>query len=370
MSRLLTKEEFKSLINNKMSEKLINFDYCYEIYELSFEAINALKEQNIIKKIQPINSLTLAYYIFGEFVYSTMNRTKEQITKFINDDKIKLQMASIVSDKYMSLDFFNYKEKSLGNKFMPPISSLDTYLNFMLNTLNKTPKNNPSQTLLYDLLTKSISISRCILYLLTMGFETEAMASWRTLHECECILIILEKYRLPLVNSYLKHMKYAIAFRSGLKTKEETDEIFNKIKSEMHDHDLKSKDMKKFIEYGWLYDTKESKTEGFKLNFRDGLQSAAGLKAYSKIYEQSSEIVHSTPMLIYSNKAYYYHLTIINLYESFFRIEKIFTNYFFNENFKQQTNQYINMRKVYFSQLISIYHREIANFNFLNKSSK
>ena len=61
---------------------------------------------------------------------------------------------------------------------------------------------------------------------------------------------------------------------------------------------------------------------------------------------------------------------IFDFIQLFFRIEKIFTNYFFNENFKQQTNQYINMRKVYFSQLISIYHREIANFNFLNKSSK
>lgn len=362
MDRILTKEQFSKVAEPYIKNLHIDVDFTYEVYELSVQAIKSLKDSNIIKSIQPINSLQLIYYIFGEFYYSINNVSEENYQKFIHNDKIKMQMASVVSDKYMSLDFFNYKEKALGNKFLPPISSLDTYLNFMITTLNKTPKNNPSQTLISDLLSKSISISRCILYLLTMGFETEAMASWRTLHECECTLIVLKKYGQPLVDTYLKHMKYAIAYRSGLKTKEETDEVFVEIKEKMKMHDLRSKDMKKFIEYGWLYDTDESKDSTFKLNFRDGLQFVAGLKSYNKIYEQSSEIVHSTPMLIYSNKAYYYLLTLISLYESFFRIESIFTSYFFIENFKQQIGQYNNMRKMYFSQLLSIYKKEISHF--------
>ena len=51
--------------------------------------------------------------------------------------------------------------------------------------------------------------------------------------------------------------------------------------------------------------------ETFKLNFRDGLERLAGLSNYAKRYEISSEILHSTPLLIYSNKEYFYYMTLL-----------------------------------------------------------
>lgn len=367
MNKKLNKEDVYKILSLIKTQKPIDFDYVFEIYDTSYGAILSLEENNIIRLGQPINSINLIQYIIGELTYSLLKRNQEETQKFLKDEKIKMQMASIVADKYMSMELFNYHEKSLGNKFLPPISSLDTYLNFMGNMLNKTPKNNPSETLVIDLLDKSVSIARCVLELLCKGFETEAMASWRTLHECECTLILLDKYRRPLIETYLKHMRYGIAYRGGVASKEETDKIFEQIKSEMKEHELKSKDMKKFIEYGWLYYTKEGEVENFKLNFRDGLQTAAGLHSYSKIYEASSEIVHSTPMLIYSNKVYYYLLTLLNLYESFFRIEKVFSDYFFAKSFQSQMGQYNQMRNIYYSQLTSIYKNERERFDSLVK---
>ena len=165
---------------------------------------------------------------------------------------------------------------------------------------------------------KSISISRCILGLLTDGYETEAYASWRTLHECECALILLEKYGDPLINRYLIHMQYGIVFKKEDLSDERGNKIFADMKEEMRKYDLKSKDIKKFIEYGWLYYIPGvEQDETFKLNFRDGLEKLAGLSMYSERYEMSSEIIHSTPMLIYSNKEYFYFVTLLSLYESF-----------------------------------------------------
>lgn len=367
MEKKLGREDFYKVFAFFKTQRPLKQDYVFEVYDIAYSAILNLKEANIIKLGQPINSINLIQYIIGELSYSLLKRTPEAIEKFYNDEKIKIQMASVVSDKYMSMELFNYKEKSLGNRYLPPISSLDTYLNFMGNMLSKTPKNDPNQTLVIDLLSKSVSIARCVLELLCKGFETEAMASWRTLHECECTLILLDKYKEPLVETYLKHMTYGIAYRGGIASKEETDKVFEQIKKEMKDHDLKSKDMKKFIEYGWLFDTKEGQVEGFKLNFRDGLQTAAGLHNYSKVYEASSEIVHSTPMLIYSNKVYYYLLTLLNLYESFFRIEKVFTDYYFKPSFKDQIAQYNQMRNIYYSQLTTIYKNERERFDLLVK---
>ena len=116
---------------------------------------------------------------------------------------------------------------------------------------------------------------------------------------------------------------------------------------------LKSKDMKKFIEYGYLFAIPNIEFEkDFKLNFRDGVEKLAGLSSYSKLYEYSSEIAHSSPLMIYSNEKKLSHLTLSALYEVFFRIEVIFTSHYLNavsDEFVKKS--YITMRNLYYSQL-------------------
>ena len=139
---------------------------------------------------------------------------------------------------------------------------------------------------------------------------------------------------------------------------------YNQIKNEMNLHNLKSKDFKKFIEYGWLYtiDDFNDETKGYKLNFRDGLQKICGLSAYAKRYEISSEIIHSSPLLIYSRKEYFYYLTLINLYESFFRLESVFVSLLSKRVSKEVMSQYQKMRSLYYLQLQEIHKRELAAF--------
>ena len=68
-------------------------------------------------------------------------------------------------------------------------------------------------------------------------------------HECECTLILLDKYGEPLINNYLKHMNYGLAFNDTMPDKEKQNEIFYAMKDEMRARDLKSKDIKKYIEH-------------------------------------------------------------------------------------------------------------------------
>ena len=134
------------------------------------------------------------------------------------------------------------------------------------------------------------------------------------------------------------------------------------MKEEMRGYGLKSKDIRKYIEYGWLYLIADKDDTNFKLNFRDGLEKLAGLEMYSKRYELSSEIIHSTPLLIYSNKEYFYYMTLLSLYESFFRLEKVFVSLFSKRVSEVQMKQYQEMRKVYYSQLVIIHKREMETF--------
>ena len=137
----------------------------------------------------------------------------------------------------------------------------------------------------------------------------------------------------------------------------------------MKEHDLKSKDMKKFIEYGWLYDaTDTTKFENFKLNFRNGLEVAAHLGNYNKWYEMSSEIAHSSPLLIYSRKVYFAKVTILNLFESFFRIEKIFTSVYTNNLDQVKCKKYLDMRNEYMDDIHNIYEDEKKKFLELTRN--
>jgi hypothetical protein len=369
---LLSREEFDRVLSMLNLPPEVEKDVIYSIYQTSCEAIQSLLDSNLVSGIKSINPIEIIYYCIGEYLYTHSGLSPEQRNQMPSDERYITSVASITSDKYLSLSMFNLVERKLANKYIPTISSLNLYLNFILNILQNYNKNDPKSTLLTDLLMKSISISRCILGLLTDGYETEAYASWRTLHECECALILLEKYGDPLINRYLIHMQYGIVFKKEDLSDERGNKIFADMKEEMRKYDLKSKDIKKFIEYGWLYYIPGvEQDETFKLNFRDGLEKLAGLSMYSERYEMSSEIIHSTPMLIYSNKEYFYFVTLLSLYESFFRLEKIFVSVFSKRVSKEQMDRYLEMRKVYYSQLVNIHKRELTNFkNWQNRNKK
>ena len=369
LTKPFDKDTFAKGIASIGLPEFFDVDFCYEIYLLANEAIEMLNKANLRIVSKDVNQHAIVLYCAGEILYSIDNNPSNYAA--LNTDEIKSQIASVVADKYLSLSMFNHDQGKMTNKFLPPCSSLDVYVNFMLNIVNSYKKNDPRSTLITDLLNKSLSISRCILNLLVDGYETEAFASWRTLHECECTLILLDKYGEDLMNSYLKHMQFGLAFNNSIQDKAKQDEIFYSMKDEMKSHDLKSKDIKKYIEYGWMYAIPETKDDpNFKLNFRDGLEKLAGLESYNQRYELSSEVIHSTPLLIYSRKQFFYYLTLLSLYESFFRLEKVFSSMFVQRVSKEQTQQYIGMRNLYYAQLVSIHKRESIAFKKVQQKNK
>ena len=364
---ILSKDQVATVVNNIRVNTPLDVDYIYDVYQMANEAIDLLNVQTPQIEVKQVNQFDLLLYCVGEYHYSVSHLKPEEVESFKKNEDFPSSMASVAADKYLSLTMFNHVEKKLANRYLPPASSLNMYINFMLNIVKGYKKNDPQSTLISDLLMKSLTISRCILENLLNGYETEAFSSWRTLHECECTLILLDKYGEPLINNYLKHMNYGLAFNNAIKDKAKQDEIFYAMKDEMRGYELKSKDIRKFIEYGWLYSIVEKDDDSFKLNFRDGLEKLAGLSQYAKRYEISSEIIHSTPLLIYSNKEYFYYMTLLSLYESFFRLERVFVSLFSKRVSEEQMKQYSEMRKVYYSQLVVIHKRELEYFKVITK---
>lgn len=364
----ITKKEFNEIIRNLNYKNEDNYEYLYEVYDFVMDSIYQVIESTELRYTQ-INHYVVILYILNEFTYSlSLIGNANEIEFKKNDDFFNI-LSSICTDKYLTNEKLNYKSKAFINRFNVPISTLNLYLNFLLRTIDTYPPQGKSDKLVKDMLLKGFTMSQCILSLLINGFETEAFSTWRTLHENECILLCLMKNGEEMFKEYYKHIKYALAYRGQLNSKEEIDEVFVQIKSEMKCHDLKSKDMKKFIEYGYLYSSKEAKEcPSFKLNFRDGVEMVAGLSSYAKVYEMASEIAHSSPLLLYSNKNYFFEITMLNLYETFFRLENVFNAYYKAIADEKYYAKYIGLKQLYMSQLNSIY--TLFKKNFINKYNK
>lgn len=330
----------------------ISKDFLYQAYVQIIDALLMMLKERDISTIGRVRPMVILSYLLNEHVYSTMGAKKEEIARFEANENYQKRICSIVLDKYFTLQHLHYQADTEQNQFYPPISSIQLYVTFLLHLLKQFKQKDPEETLLIDILHKGFTMCQCISELLVKNFETEAFSTWRTLHETECNAILLYRYGKPIIQAYLKHITYGLAFRNTFPDKEEQDRIFVKLKEEMKAHDLKSKDMKRFIECGWLYVIPNCEQHpDFRLNFRNGTENLAGLSSYNHLYEMSSEVAHSSPLLIYSNQSFFFYLTVTSLYDSFLRLERIFYEVYISTVEPEKQQQYLIMRKTYLPQL-------------------
>lgn len=291
-------------------------------------------------------------YLCEEHFFNLSLLSKENADKLINKSNYFDRLITIVCDKIFINEFKGYENESLLSEYNPLVSTFEFFLNFILNRFETMFKKlNRQEAVIFDVMKKGFLISKSVLHLLTSGYETEAFSTWRTAHEVECIVKIL--FENPyLVDTYIRHIDYARYYRNDFGDQETKDKIFAEIKEKMRLVELKSKDTKKYIEYGWLYSIKDlnQKFPEFKPNFRKGVELVAGLSEYSSIYEMSSELAHSSPLLIYSNKQYFRSLSLINIYETFFRLEEMLTK-FLKEHDNFDSDAYFSMRKDYLPEM-------------------
>ena len=363
-------ENFTRLLTELKAPTSLNVPFLYQAFLDASESAASLRKESPVIAAMPVNPVQLILYIINEHQFYLLSHPNETEESLVKRDDYEQLLLSIALDKYYTNEHLSYQSGSFASRFNPEISTMALYLNFILGMLSRYKQGDPKETLVVDILQKGFSMAKCIVDLLTNGFETEAFSTWRTLHENECILQVIVKYGQTVIDAYLKHLRFALAFRGALQSKEETDATFVEIKEGMRSVDLKSKDMKRYIEYGWLLGIPNVlQIEGFKFNFRDGVERCAGLKDYSKVYEMSSEIAHSSPLLIYSRKNYFYLITLLNLYESFFRLEKIFSSLYLSSTSPADQAQYVALRKLYYGELLSCYALAKKRFALLTKEN-
>jgi hypothetical protein len=271
------------------------------------------------------SAATLLDFVIGEIRFAKLSHPEAALS-----DSLLSQKAL---DKFVLLkdaDNDSVSPDDATNYYDPEISDMRAMEHFLLVINTPLAHTNPSVSLINDIFETVLRKIAGFCKMMTLGLYADAFVSWRTLHESECILSLLISGGDKTRFSYVRHIAYNNAFRNqSYFTKEELDKTFDVIKNEMRLHDLKSKDMKKFIEYGWLYDhpSFNSQDPTMKLNFRDGLERLANLSRYSKIYEGASEIAHSSSAFFYVNDSFCRDLSLALTYQSFTRIVHLYLDF-------------------------------------------
>ncbi|MBQ8142232.1 MAG: hypothetical protein IJ194_03650 [Bacilli bacterium] len=331
----------------ELKEKVFEEQLHRRGYDSLQEQVQPIFEEAFANANQSKSFSTLPF--FQKFI-GLLEMTDLAISEVLFYQEFHQEKPSIeVSGKKVAAKYLKQMEFENSDSFKEKISPVDPRYSVLKNAADffasfNAPfaRMNPDYSLINDLFQNTFIAIRGICENWTLGNYAEAFIGWRNVHETECILTLLINGSEELKQTYIYH----IAYNNFLRNKEAFDPeflnaAFEKMKSEMAQHGLKSKDMKKFIEYGWLYksDRYDENDKDFKLNFRDGLERAAGLSELSGNYEVSSEITHSSAFFFYSVKEYLKIASLSQTYDSALRIFRAYLDYakfFFSRNKEQE----------------------------------
>ena len=362
-NKFISLDFFNTLLRLSPIKKDSNLEFIFKVYRNSIHNILIILDNRKQNEEMFLNPLAIFKYVTSEYDYMISKMSDEEKNNILNNQPLFIALCNTVVDKYLTLEHFYFRMERVNNKYYPPLSSIDLYTNYILHKLKGLKRQSLPETLMNDMFYKFFSMVHCVVDLLSNGYETEALSTWRTIHETECNIIILHNHP-ETVQSYLRHITYNLAFRNTIGNKEEQDKIFLELKQKMRDHGLKSKDMKRFIEVGWIYAINDIENDpNVKLNFRNGIEYVAGLEKENMWYEMSSEIAHSSPLLIYSNNILFFDLTLVALFKSFLNIEQIFhTLYLPLIKDNKELQNYLSTRELRLPEIKRIYDIESKKF--------
>ena len=125
IKNIWSKEQVTNYLKGIQVNVELDPDYIYDVYEMANEFIGIVDQENVQIEVKEINQFELLLYCVGEYYYSISHLNETELARFKANEEYPSSMASVAADKYLSLSIFNHVEKKLGNRFLPPASSLN-----------------------------------------------------------------------------------------------------------------------------------------------------------------------------------------------------------------------------------------------------
>ena len=113
-SNIIPKMQVVNILEKLNVNDPISVECIYKIYSLANQSLFQLINSNILMDLSGINQVELLYYCVGEYFYAVKAKKEDDLKAMLQDEKFYYALASVASDKYITLSMFNYSEKKLA----------------------------------------------------------------------------------------------------------------------------------------------------------------------------------------------------------------------------------------------------------------
>lgn len=372
---------------NEMNADLLNkeFEYCWS--KISNDVKQKVKK-NFVKELLPfvrnnyfneinarkmnlvmgdlMTDRVIIPYICAEHYFRTSHMPDEERAGLQKNNEYRTKIVNDITSKILLNEHSAINPNSVTNRFSPEITMMKVYAVFInsiiLRLKDYNNNNDIRKNTICRLIFKFMSMINAVLDLLADGYDTEALSLWRSLHELECTIIVIQDYEEGVAESYVEHLKY-------LPLEFDEDNVNNELINEMNNEMKKYKGITKpqFINFGWLLGIEEIK--GHRFNFKETLSFLANQNERYEAFKFPSKFIHPSAVHITINRGSCYIDCIYQTYQSFLNISNCFDIFIGNEyeNADIVRSDYLKNRNPYNEALMEIYNILLKRFETSKK---
>lgn len=289
-------------------------DFIGEMYRLvKVRYIQELQKRKIrLRELDGARLDEVVSYIFYYHYFHTAHLPAQLVKKLEGDPSYRDLLVRDVAVYIVINEHLNVAKRSNTSEYSPEIAAFNMACSFSLYVLGSIKGEDRRMHGMNNLLKKALVTVKSVVGLLAAGNSCDAVILWRHLHELECVLTVLGGGDDDLFFRYVRHMEYL-----NMEGNPHADELNARLSEECKAYGVKERNA--FVNYGWLLYVpgfREGMGKEYRLNFKDGLQKAAGLTARFVAYASASKILHPSAWVVAIRDDKFYKFTLFELQRS------------------------------------------------------
>lgn len=309
----------------RVTGSVVVSEFISEMYaKVKERYLEELKKRKIrLRELDGARLDEIVSYIFYYHIFHTSHLPPEVVRKLEADAAYRECLVRDVAVYIVINEHLNVEKKSNTSEYSPEIAAYNMACSFSLYVLGSIKGGDPRMNGMNNLFKKALVTIKSVVSLLAAGNSCDAVILWRHLHELECVLTVLGKGDDELFFHYVKHMEYL-----NMEGNPNADKLQERLAEECKTFGVKERNA--FVNYGWLLHVpgfREGMGREYRLNFKDGLQKAAGLTARHAAYASASKILHPSAWVVAIRDDKFYKFTVFELYKSLVNLVGEIKNY-------------------------------------------
>ncbi len=275
--------------------------------------VEELKKRKIrLRELDGARLDEIVSYIFYYHIFHTSHLPSELVQKLEGDAAYRECLVRDVAVYIVINEHLNVEKRSNTSEYSPEIAAYNMACSYTLYVLGSVRGDDRRMNGMNNLFKKAFVTIKSVVGLLAAGNSCDAVILWRHLHELECVLSVLGAGDDDLFFRYVRHMEYL-----NMESSPHAEALQERLSQECKAYGVKERNA--FVNYGWLLYVpgfREGMGKEYRLNFKDGLQKAAGLSARHAAYASASKILHPSAWVVAIRDDKFYKFTVFELERS------------------------------------------------------